>query len=429
MVSTPRGGLSLKRNFSWTLGGNVLAAAGQWGQMLVLARCCEPEQVGEFALGLAIASPLLMFSNLNLRSVQITDVRGRYRFGDYLGLRLFTTAVALFVLALLTALVGYNASAGMIALGLGLTKGLEAVSDIMHGFQQQHDRMDLVSRSVALRSLLGLSALAVVTGATGLVWTGVLALAGVSLGVLLLYDVPNVRARLSERWLYAGAQTCLPPEQRELARIALPLGLVMLLLSLQTSAPRFFLERHVDIAAVGIFAALVYISTAANVLVDALGQSITPRLARHADAGSPEFRRVLVGLLAAGALLGVAGLVLALLAGKQLLGIVYGAPYAASAPIFVILMAATGVTFVGSFLGFGMTAARLFRSQVHVSAVSLLAVVVVCAWLVPQRGMQGAAWAVFAGAAVRVVACGSILAVSPRTGHSSAPSQLVTEGV
>lgn len=88
--------LSLRHNFSWTVIGNLVYALCQWGMLIVLAKLLSPEAVGQFALGLAITAPILLFTSLKLRSVLATDVGDQYRFADYLWLRLLTTLAALF---------------------------------------------------------------------------------------------------------------------------------------------------------------------------------------------------------------------------------------------------------------------------------------------------------------------------------------------
>ena len=73
----------LKRNFAWTLAGNVTYAVCQWGIFLVLARLGSPGMVGQFALGFAIANPVILLSQLQLRSLQATDAsHAEYRPGD-----------------------------------------------------------------------------------------------------------------------------------------------------------------------------------------------------------------------------------------------------------------------------------------------------------------------------------------------------------
>ena len=91
----PPGARSLRANFSWTFVGNVIYAACQWAMLVVLAKLGSPEIVGQFALGLAITAPVIMLTNLQLRAVQATDAKRAYSFGDYLGLRLAVTPLAL----------------------------------------------------------------------------------------------------------------------------------------------------------------------------------------------------------------------------------------------------------------------------------------------------------------------------------------------
>src|SRR5687767_8033419 len=66
---------SLRRNFSWTLAGNVIYAACQWGILVVLAKLLAPESVGQFVLGVAVASPVFFLANLQLGSIQATDAK------------------------------------------------------------------------------------------------------------------------------------------------------------------------------------------------------------------------------------------------------------------------------------------------------------------------------------------------------------------
>src|ERR1043165_9211480 len=78
---------SLRANFLWSLTGTIIYAGCQWGMLVALAKLGDAEMVGQFALALAVTAPVLMFTNLQLRSVQATDARKDYAFGDYLALR------------------------------------------------------------------------------------------------------------------------------------------------------------------------------------------------------------------------------------------------------------------------------------------------------------------------------------------------------
>ena len=53
----------------------MVYAACQWGAIVALARLGNAFMIGQFSLGLALATPVLMFTNLHLRAVQATDAR------------------------------------------------------------------------------------------------------------------------------------------------------------------------------------------------------------------------------------------------------------------------------------------------------------------------------------------------------------------
>ena len=146
-------GLSLRANFSWTFVGNVFYAGCQWGMLALLTKLVSPEMVGQFALGLAITAPVMLFASLQLRTVQATDARREYLFGDYLGLQLITTALALLVIVAVVLLAGYHWEAALVILAVGMAKAFESISDVFYGLLQQHERMDRIAKSKMIKGL------------------------------------------------------------------------------------------------------------------------------------------------------------------------------------------------------------------------------------------------------------------------------------
>src|SRR3712207_3013630 len=86
---------SLASNASWTVLGDGVYAACQWGILIAVARLGDAEMVGRFALALAITAPVMLFCGLALRPVVSTDAKSEFEFGEYLGLRLLSIGVGL----------------------------------------------------------------------------------------------------------------------------------------------------------------------------------------------------------------------------------------------------------------------------------------------------------------------------------------------
>lgn len=388
--------LSLRSNFAWTLVGTGVYGLSQWGMLIALAKLGSPELVGRFALGLALCAPVVMLTNLQLRTVQATDARQEYSFGDYLSLRVITTTLALGLILTLTLLGGYRAETTLVILAVGAAKSVESFSDIIYGLWQRNERLDLIAVSMMLKGPASLAALWAVMRATGNLLWAALALALVWAAILLTYDLANARRSLRlQSWRSAPFRRARHrlPTLRRLVWLAAPLGVVGLLDSLGFNLPRYFLQHTLGEAALGHFAALAYLMVAGNMVAMALSQSAAPLLAKRYVEDVVLFKRLIWGLLRFGLALGVGGVLVTALFGRPLLSLLYRSEYAAHSEALVWIMIAAGIGYLARFLVCSMTAARYFRAQAPLYAASTLVCAAACHWLVPRYGLLGAAWA------------------------------------
>lgn len=393
--------------------GNIAYAGCQWGILVILAKLTSPEMVGRFALGLAVTAPIIMLSNLQLRGVQATDARGEYLFGHYLGLRLITTLLALLIITTVVYLGTYSLEAGLVILAVGFSKAFESISDVYYGFMQRCERMDRIAKSRMIKGPLSLCALGVMVYATGNILWGVVGLALTWALILVAYDMPG--AALIMKWniksddqLQSLYKQLLPKFDLkpllQLAWLAFPLGIVMLLLSLMPNIPRYFIEYYWSERELGIFAALAYLVVAGSTVVGAMGQSTVPRLSNYYSAGEfMKFRSLLLRLIAMGVAMGAVGMGVALASGRPLLYLLYGHEYSNHVYVLVWLMVSGALSFVSSFLGYGITAARYFKVQVPINCL-VIVVIIVASWLlIPEKGLLGAAISTTAGAFIKVI--------------------------
>lgn len=397
--------LSLRHNFAWTFVGNGVYAGSQWGMLVLLAKLGSPEMVGQFTLGLAITAPVVMLTNLQLRVVQSTDASEQYRFGHYLALRLLATALALGVIIAIAFGGGYRSETAWVVVLMGLAKAIEAVSDICHGVLQQKEQLDRLSQSLMIKGLLSLLLLGIGVALTGSLIVGSLCLIGAWLAVLVFYDLPCCQQLLRAYPNLGSLRPCwqwaaLGP----LLGTSLPLGIVMMLISLNTNIPRYFIEGALGERELGIFSALAYLMIVGSMVVNALGNSASPRLARYYAQGNRQaFGRLTLQMVLMGAGLGLGAVGVSLLAGRPLLTLIYRPEYAEQVSLLVWLMVAAGLGYVGSFLGYIVSAARYFRVQVPlfmgVTGVSAIA----CWWLLPQYQLLGAAYALTLSAAIQLL--------------------------
>ncbi len=408
MVPDPQ----LRANVAWMLVGNLWQGLSQWTLVVALAKMGTIEMVGSFTLALAIGLPVLMFGSLSLRSIQITDGSRAYRFLDYLILRFASAAVSLLLIASIAFSARYSSTVVAAVTLIGAAKAVEYISDIFYGLLQREERMSGIAASMVLRGTLSVCALSACLWLTGsLVW-GAAGLLASSVLTLLFFDLPKSLALLNlglptalrECAGYAGSifNGSGFRKLRTLAFAGLPLGAVLMLVSLNLNLPRYFIEHSLGVRELGIFASLANLLAAGNVVTNALGQGAVPRLAKYFEASKmKDFRMLLTVVIVASLGIGAAGLAGSMLFGRQVLAIVYRPEYSAHQGILVWLMAASGFFYLGSTLGYAVTAVKCFTPQLPLFAIAAAATTAASLILVPSQGLRGAALAILISAVIQ----------------------------
>lgn len=437
----PARGLSLRANFAWTFAGNIVYSGCQWGGLVVLAKLGSPELVGQYSLGLAIAMPVIMFSCLQLRPVIASDVREEHRFGDYLGFRILTTIAASAIILAIPLILRSGPLLTVLILLVGLSQAIEVISDVYYARLQFIHRMDRIAKSQILRGPLSLLAMGFTVYLTGQVVWGVAALAFVRMVVLLGYDLraqtqssqPLSTDEEQGRTELSHLKEILRPrwDLRKMGKIlwlSLPLGLVALLLNLNTNIPRYFIQWSLGARELGIFAAIAFLMSAGNLLVSALAQAVFVRFARsYADGNRSDFIGVLLKLLGVGTVLGAGGVLVAWVAGPELLRILYRPEYANHSRLLVWFMLVAWISYLSQFLGTAITAARIFVYQIPLNAAAALAIAAGSYWLVPRMGLTGGVLAILVGVIVQLIGSIGLLLYGLRTHRASPPAEALEE--
>ncbi len=398
---------SLRRPIVWTVLGNSVYTLAQWAAVAVIAKTLGPDDVGVFALAASVTAPVLVLVQMQLRIVLATDVAHRRPLADYVVVRVWG-AVALVALSLGYALLTGRSRETVLAIGVfAVAKALDAVADVLYGYHQRLERMDVIARSQAVNGAVSVVLLAVGVLLTHDLVVGLLGFAAGSLLNLVGYVVPATRRA---RRTHPG-----PPEgsgdgRLALVRTALPLGTVLVLSAVATSVPRLVVEHDLGAVSLGLFAGVGYVVLAAGNVVNAVGNAIGPRLARlHAAHDRRGFERLLgLGLLF-GAGVGVLGAVLSWLVGDEVLGLLYTDDYRESGSLLAWLSLASAVSFAASFLVGGATAAQRFSAQLPTAVAATAVAVVVSLVAVPAMGLPGAVLAVAAASLVQLLGFGLVV--------------------
>jgi O-antigen/teichoic acid export membrane protein len=131
-------------------------------------------------------------------------------------------------------------------------------------------------------------------------------------------------------------------------------------------------------------------------------------------------------MFAASAAMGGIGVLVAVVAGDRVLTLFFGSEYAGSLRILALVMVAGAVGYVVSAQGYAMTAARQLLPQIPLLLATAAVTTASAWWLVPRRGLAGAAEAWLLGAIFQLALSSAVMAHLGRAAKKIADLQAAT---
>jgi len=385
--------LSLKQNFSWTFAGNLINLVSLWAIVALVTKIGNVHMVGMLELARSIAWPIMMLTMLQLRAVQITDTENKYAFSDYFGTRIFTSFIGLLIFFMITSFF-YNGSTAKVIMLWGMAKCIDSISDIIRGLFQRYERMNISGISFMIRSPAAFVAMALLLLLTDNLPIAIGGICVTWLIVLILFDLKKAKNLLSQIYNSKLRNYLILPRFNleiifSLLWTSFPLGLVLFIGALQMNVPKLILESYHGETALGYFGPLIYPIMTSTLLVSAIGQAATPRLANYFSCNIRKYCKLLKKLLIVGLVIGIIFFVVIVLFGKYILTIMYTYEYSNFHTDLIILSGGGVVYFLNFFCGYALTAAHVFRKQLIISLISCSVTITASFLLIPIFGIRG----------------------------------------
>lgn len=370
--------LILLKKAKWLVGGNFIFAFSQWVILIFFARMTNQENLGQYALALAIVTPIFAVGNLQLRPLYILDVNSeqKYTYTHFYYLRLICSFIAL--ACCLTLGLFFNVSI-LVLLLVGLLKFFESYSDIIYAYYNAHDQTKLISKSLFLKGTFSVLAVAVALYLFDF-YTALILFLFVYLMVWLFIDNLYIQKtqEIKKMSLDLG-----------IMKSAIPMGISLGIVTLQSNIPRLFLDKYASIEAVGIFTVLSYFIIVGSIFINSICQYLSPRLTHAWNHNRAYFKKLLsMALLVAGGL-GLIAIFLSYFMGEFVLNLIYGAEYVAYTDEFVLTMVAGFILYLATVLGYTLTAIGFIKQQVYLFSIVLIFSVLVSYLCIPEYGIVG----------------------------------------
>lgn len=387
-ASRSLGGIVARNTLAQAAGKGVVLAAGAVS-IAITTRYLGASGYGHLALALALLQSFGVLADAGLVTAVVREAsrapeRVSVLVANALAMRLLLAPLVVALAFAVSGIAGYGAQVGEAVLVAAVPFAMGIVSSTLAAVFQVRLQMGRGAFADAAGRLASLAALAlVVTADLGFLAVVASATAGAAVALAIVF-------------LFARRMTALglavdTAVWRELALLALPLGLTLAIAELYFRADTFIVALSRPAADVGVYALSYRIYELVAILPAIVMTSVFPLLSRQLAGDRALAQRTLHATARAFATFGVplaaGGLVIA----PQLARLAGGDEFAAAADPLRLLLCAAALAYVSGLLGFALIAGDRQRDALRLSLVALVANLALNVALVPSFGVIAAA--------------------------------------
>ena len=338
-------GKSAKANFSWNMIGSIFESALSFVLLIVVNRIMGESSGGVFTLAFSHAQLMYYIGTLEVRPIQSTDVRQKYRFSSYFSLRLASCVLMVLVCLVYALLMDADPMKKRIVMYVCLYKTVEAVLDVFTAMYQQHDRIEFSGKISVVRVGLTLAVF------TGVLWISrdleiaALAMVGAGIVTLLTYNLSVWRK-------FTDAQIRLDfSKAKEILIACFPLFVSVFVMLYISNAPKYAINTYCTDVIQNRYSILFMPAFAINLMSQFVLRPLLTTMAKLWTGGeirkfTGNVMKMMIGL----AVITAAGVLGAWLLGIPVLNLLYHVNLAEDRPILLWVMVYGGLNAINIFL-------------------------------------------------------------------------------
>ena len=386
---------NIKRSaYVWNAINAMLSALQCPVALMFITRISGMRDAGIFSIAFAVANLLLYIGLYGLRRYQASDVNEEFSFADYNGVRFITCG--LMILASFGYCVygsmfnNYSFNKAAIVFMVCMLKLTQAYTDVIHGNMQQKGRLDIATKSSAVRYILEVAAIAVVLMITRDLLTAVCVSVVVSFVVAYLTS------------FCAGKKFCdtyKPRFGKEEVKALLidgfPLFASLFLNMYISNAPKYAIDTYLTEEIQGvynlIFMPAFMVMLLSNFIFNPIVKSYAELWLSDSEEKHKELMRRMRGQMIFIAGLTVAGLAVAATIGIPLLSLIFSADLSDYKTELCIVMIGGGALGYANYFSTVITIIREQKNMIIGYGIAAIAAFALSGMLVRTQGIRGAA--------------------------------------
>ena len=346
------------KNFIWNTLGTGFNAFNSLFFMIIVTRINGVDEAGIFTLAFSTATILYSIGIYAGRIYQVTELNKEISDKDFIASRIITSILMIVLILGFCLIRGYDIEKLIIFLLLTIYKVLEAFSDVIYGILQKHENLDIVGKSLFIKSLLSICAFFILNIITKNMILSTITMIVICIIIIIIYDLQkaysyidfNIKVKIKNVWNIF---------KKGFFVFAISfLGMYVL------NAPKYAIDTYLTSEIQTIFGIIVMPATVIGLVAQFLiypylNQIVT--LYKNKDIIS--LKKVLLKIILFIIAFGVVATLLGYFIGTQILGFIYGIDLSAyKIGLAIIIISATLYT-IGTICSSILTTIRETFSQ------------------------------------------------------------------
>ncbi|MCH7401707.1 hypothetical protein ACFOUP_01095 [Belliella kenyensis] len=367
--------LSLRKNFGFSVIGNLFYAASQYIILLIFIKLYSIEDVGMFIFAGAFTSPVMLALDMQLRNFYITDQKNELALNDYFGFRTISNILGLIGLTL--AAFFLKPEYLVVILIVSLIKVFESQLDLIYGVYQKKHHLDYVAYSRAVRGILAVFSV----GLVSFIFRDLIySLLAYLVSWFILYFLYERRQVVKRGFAKLNEFRFSVPNKRNLGlllTLCIPMFFSILVDKYYLNYPRLKVESLFGVEMLGIFGSLLYFKSLGGQFISSVAHASMPKLSEFVfNKNKKSFNILVLKMVGVGFLIGFTLTGIIYLGGERLLVMIYTKEYAIYNDVLVLILIGTTITFSYVFITSAITAMRKQWVRFPISIISFTVLLV-----------------------------------------------------
>src|SRR5690606_19262593 len=180
---------------------------------------------------------------------------------------------------------------------------------------------------------------------------------------------------------------------KELALYALPLGIAVMLVSLKTNMPRYFIEKYQSIEDVGIFTVFYYFIVIGGIFINSVCQYLSPYYSSFWHQGDVKsFWLYVKYSWLISLIFSFLSFICVYFLVEYIISIIYGENFIKYLYVLKLLMFSSLFVYLSIVNGYILTSLNVLKVQVPMFLFLILISTTFSYYFIPNYGLRGAAW-------------------------------------